>query len=99
MIIGMAIVRPPLSQKASPLARFRASTCAIALALAATASGCLGSDLGVAGGEESLSKKFAGVESATVISPSAVTVKWKPLSNYTNYNIYVSTQDAPVGTS
>src|SRR5689334_9260701 len=70
-----------------------------ALGAAVTFSGCLGSDLGVAGGADALSKKFPGIESATVISPTAVTVKWTPLSNYLSYNVYVSTQDAPIGSS
>ena len=67
--------------------------------LCAAGFGCMGSDLGVEGGSGALSQKFPGIDSATVISPSAVTVKWTPLSNYTNYNVYISTQDAPIGSS
>ena len=59
----------------------------------------MGSDLGVEGGAGALSQKFPGIDSATVISPSAVTVKWTPLANYTSYNVYISTQDAPIGSS
>src|ERR1700722_6259056 len=73
-----------------------ASVCAL---LSVAGFGCMGSDLGVEGGAGALSQKFPGIDSATVISPSAVTVKWTPLTNYTSYNVYISTQDAPIGSS
>jgi hypothetical protein len=81
--------------------KFRKSTCLFApafwLAVGAVTPGC--QELGVQGGAQALQTKFPGIGSVTVLSPTAVAVKWTPLDNYVGYNIYISSQDAPVGNS
>lgn len=67
-------------------------------AFASALTGCFGVDLGVQGGSDVLSAQFGGIESATAVSPSTVTVKWSALTDYTSYAIYSSTQDTPLDT-
>jgi hypothetical protein len=54
---------------------------------------------GVSGGKESLSKRFAGVDSIRVLSPTSVELNWKANNRYERYRIYSSYQDASIGES
>jgi hypothetical protein len=69
----------------------------VAALFGAGLSGCLG-DLGVAGGASALQSQFSGISGATILSPTAVQLTWALSSAYSSYNVYISTQDAPLVT-
>lgn len=69
----------------------------LALALPALLSACSGDNLGVSGGGEQLSTQFSGIGGVTVLSPTSVNISWKPMQGYVKYNVFSSTQDAPIG--
>jgi hypothetical protein len=51
---------------------------------------------GVQGGSSVFAKKFPGISSVTVLSPTTVQVTWVPVDGYTKYTVYASNADAPL---